>query len=74
MIITDEQIKEWQELKGDGFTSAIGEYTPDEFWDALREIEDLRGALTDLVEQIEQVDGTAQLSIELAKKVLGRSA
>ena len=36
--------------------------------------ERLNAALTDLVQQIEQADGTAQLSIEQAEKALGRSA
>ena len=44
-MITAIQIKEWRDLKSDGMTSAVGEYTPSEFWDALDEIERLRSAL-----------------------------
>lgn len=38
--------------------------------EAADEIEQLRSALRDLITQIEQVDGTAQLSIENAEKAL----
>jgi hypothetical protein len=41
--ITDEQIAEWRTMRKKGMVSAIGEYTPDEFWAALDEIERLRG-------------------------------
>lgn len=34
-MITPEQIAEWRALQGRGMCSAIGEYTPSEFWDLL---------------------------------------
>jgi hypothetical protein len=40
--VSDEQIAEWRKLKSHGMVSAVGEYTPDEFWLALDEIERLR--------------------------------
>ena len=44
-IITDKQITEWRKLRDEGMVSAIGEYTPPEFWDALDEIERLRAVI-----------------------------
>lgn len=44
-MITKQQIDEWRVQRGMGMVSAVGEYTPDEFWDALDEIERLRNAL-----------------------------
>lgn len=32
MSITDAEIAEWRALQGEGMTSAVGEYTPEEFW------------------------------------------
>ena len=43
--MTNQQIKLWRKQKGDGLVSAIGEYTPDEFWAALEEIEKLRNGI-----------------------------
>jgi hypothetical protein len=40
--MTAEQISELRALRGQGMTSAVGEYTPDELWEALDEIEALR--------------------------------
>jgi hypothetical protein len=40
--VSDEQIAKWRKLKSHGMVSAVGEYTPDEFWLALDEIERLR--------------------------------
>ncbi len=44
-MIDEKQIAEWRELRNEGMESAIGEYTPAEFWDALDEIERLRAEL-----------------------------
>lgn len=35
MTITPEQIAEWRAEQGNGLTSAVGEYTPAEFWQLL---------------------------------------
>jgi hypothetical protein len=43
--VTDEQIAKLRALRGQGLTSAVGEYTPDELWEALDEIERLRALL-----------------------------
>lgn len=40
--ITEKQISEWREMRNEGMVSAIGEYTPAEFWEVLDEIERLR--------------------------------
>lgn len=42
MPITKEQIAEWRAEEGNGMRSAVGEYTPDEFWMLLDEIERLQ--------------------------------
>ncbi len=31
-MITDKQIAEWEAERGNGMESAVGEYTPREFW------------------------------------------
>jgi hypothetical protein len=48
--ISNEQIAEWRRLEGMGMVSAVGEYTPDEFWLLLNEIERLRGEIKEAVE------------------------
>ena len=40
-MITEKTLNEWKSYKGTGMTSALGEYTPEEFWDAIAEIERL---------------------------------
>lgn len=46
--ITQEQLAEWRKLRGAGMESAIGEYTPPEFWQVLDELEQLHALLADL--------------------------
>lgn len=43
--MSPEKIAELRKLRGSGLTSAVGEYTPDELWEALDEIESLRADL-----------------------------
>lgn len=38
-LVTKDQIAYWREVQGEGLESAIGEYTPPEFWNALDTIE-----------------------------------
>lgn len=45
-MFDDKRISELRELFGQGMVSAVGEYTPDELWEALNEIERLRSALS----------------------------
>lgn len=45
MNFTPEKIAELRKLKGEGMISVVGQYTPDEFWAALDEIESLRDAI-----------------------------
>jgi hypothetical protein len=45
MAITDQQIAAWRKHQGAGMESALGEFTPPEFWEALSEIERLRSVL-----------------------------
>lgn len=42
--ITVERIAEWRKWQGEGMTSAIGEFTPPEFWELLDAYEALIGA------------------------------
>ena len=48
MPITIDDIKEFRKLQGQGYTSAVGEYTPSAFWEALDEIERLHAKVIDL--------------------------
>lgn len=43
--ITDAELAEWDAQRGDGMVSAVGEYTPPEFWLLLDEVRRLRGML-----------------------------
>jgi hypothetical protein len=43
--ITPEEIDDMRSKRGQGMVSSVGEYTPDELWTALDEIERLRGIL-----------------------------
>jgi hypothetical protein len=45
MNMDAKKIAELRSLRGQGMISAVGEYTPDEFWDVLDEIERLQGLL-----------------------------
>ena len=45
MMMEKNQIDELRALRGQGMVSAVGEYTPDELWEALDEIERLRAAM-----------------------------
>lgn len=38
-MIGEQQITEWLSVKGEGLTSAVGEYTPAEFWELLDEFQ-----------------------------------
>ncbi len=40
-MTTQEQRDKWRLLRNQGMTSAIGEYTPSEFWNLLDDIETL---------------------------------
>lgn len=53
-MITAEQIAEWRALQGEGMNSAVGEYTPHEFWDLLTEFEAQRDVL---IEARKWIDG-----------------
>lgn len=45
--VTPEMLAKWRSHQGQGMTSAVGEYTPDEFWLALDEIESLQKRLSE---------------------------
>lgn len=56
---------EWRSIKGSGMTSAVGEYTPAEFWDLLDDYERL-------VEYVrKRSDKGSPYCREMLKKVLG---
>lgn len=62
-MTTKEQRDEWRKLKGEGKESAIGEYTPEEFWELLDEIDSLekeRGELRNALQVAIEVRGTDQ--------------
>ncbi|MBU0808732.1 MAG: hypothetical protein KKD30_02285 [Gammaproteobacteria bacterium] len=40
-LISADQMAEWRALRGEGMVSAVGEYTPEEFWRALDAIDAL---------------------------------
>lgn len=44
-MMDDKRIAELRKERNSGMVSAVGEYTPAEFWEALDEIENLRAAL-----------------------------
>ena len=48
-MLDDKRISELRALRGQGMVSAVGEYTPDELWEALDEIERLRTEQRDLM-------------------------
>ena len=43
--VSPERIAEWRKLRGKGMISAVGEYTPDDFWLLLDSFECLELAL-----------------------------
>ena len=48
--MNEQRIAELRALRGSGMTSAVGEYTPDELWEALDDVERLRATLRGIVE------------------------
>ena len=65
--VNREQIAEWRKLHGKGLVSAVGEYTPDEFWlllDSFERLErDLAKANADKVVLVEALDAIANQPI-----------
>lgn len=59
--ITDEQIQEWLAMRGEGMASAVGEYTPAEFWQVLDELARLR-------RQEAEFDAAVSISDDVIKK------
>ncbi len=47
-MITKAVRAEWRKEQGLGMISALGEYTPSEFWEALDEIDRLEKALEEI--------------------------
>jgi len=77
-MITHEQIVEWRKLQSKGMVSAIGEYTPAEFWDLLNEVEKMQEGYT-LAEAIEKLESSPMQSDyvppqiqKMAKKFLAK--
>lgn len=54
MSISSEQITRWRKLRGKGMTSAIGEYTPAEFWELLDAYEAVKRERDDLKRRIDK--------------------
>ena len=65
--VNHEQIAEWRKLRGKGMVSAVGEYTPDEFWLLLDNFErlerDLAKANADKAVLVEALDAIANQPI-----------
>ena len=74
MAISKEQIEEWRKELGNGMTSAVGEYTPQEFWDALDEIERLRSGYERLQDASDCEMGDGDLAREIARDMLRSNA
>jgi hypothetical protein len=51
-MIKKAQLDLWRKLKGEGMTSALGEYTPEEFWELLDAYEKLRLQFGELVHNV----------------------
>jgi hypothetical protein len=49
-MTTKAQRTEWRKLQGQGMTSAVGEYTPPEFWELLDDVDRLAEALQTALE------------------------
>ena len=53
-MITKTQITEWRTYEGVGYTSALGEYTPSEFWELLDSYESLAASFAELEAALEE--------------------
>jgi hypothetical protein len=56
-LISADQMAEWRALHGEGMVSAVGEYTPEEFWLALDTIDALAAANQQLQAECELLRG-----------------
>jgi len=54
-LITKEQIAAWWSMRNQGMTSAVGEYTPSEFWDVLEAYESQQKDIDELVELLPEI-------------------
>lgn len=52
----DKRIAELRALRGQGMTSAVGEYTPNELWEALDALERLRRAAKAALAVLDDLD------------------
>jgi len=57
LCTTQESRDEWCKQRGSGMTSAVGEYTPDEFWDLLDDVETLLLRTVDQSARIAELEG-----------------
>lgn len=76
MRTTQEERQEWLRKKGDGYTSAVGEYTPSEFWYLLSDVEQLERALRLILPMAkgyaaQNKVGSNSKKIEFAESLLG---
>jgi len=55
---SQQQITEWEKLDGEGIASAVGEYTPDEFWYLLDVVQGQQREIARLEQFIEGFVGT----------------
>jgi hypothetical protein len=68
-MMDEKRIAELRAYRGSGMISAVGEYTPDELWEALDAVEKLRGALR-MVGMLRQLGGMLPGSREVVQAVL----
>lgn len=69
--ITDEEIAEWERERGNGRTSAVGEYTPSEFWQLLDEVKSRRAEVRALQDRLDHVYGERNaLVVAFAKSAI----
>lgn len=74
--VTADELARWNKLRGMGYTSAVGEYTPDEFWRVVNELarlmaerDELVAALRAAEKDLTYAEGTNVLSYETAALV-----
>lgn len=68
-MITRQQVAEWQLLRREGYQSAVGEYTPAEFWKLLEEYLIYRGAIEHMFGPVNDDHGLRTWQLVAANEV-----
>lgn len=69
--IAEKDISEWESERGKGMQSALGEYTPSEFWEAVDEIKRLRTGYMKILMASDGEMGDGDLARNVAQEMLG---